>query len=238
MLSIQSNPLTFDPTSSHVMCHISVLLRYSLEGHFTEKMQVPKSHLYFISTIISDCIFVLVPVPERVRFPAEVRTPTAVAKTRISIPETIPLFAERILEERCPLTNTHVDDDWFVLLDVDLKESGIFFLHVLVYWFATTHTWSRFFHPTNRLLTFAPCLQDTHVSCRWQCTLTVIQGPLTMLCFAYFSVLASHQFMSFLAHCSLTSSPFASIFGWLQELNCAFALIPLCEYSLLAHFRF
>ncbi|XP_035485046.1 uncharacterized protein LOC118302716 isoform X8 [Scophthalmus maximus] len=66
-----------------------------------------------------------VPVPERVRFPAEVRTPTAVAKTRISIPETIPLFAERILEERCPLTNTHVDDDWFVLLDVDLKESVV-----------------------------------------------------------------------------------------------------------------
>lgn len=55
------------------------------------------------------------------------RAPAAVAKTRIAISEMRPQFGERILEERRPLTYTHVNDDWFVLLDVGLKESGIFF---------------------------------------------------------------------------------------------------------------
>lgn len=81
----------------------------------------------FISTIIPGCVFVLVAVPERVPFPAEVRVPTAVAKTRIAVSETRPQFGKRILEERRPLTHTHVNDDWFVLLDVGLKESGISF---------------------------------------------------------------------------------------------------------------
>ncbi|XP_031154802.2 uncharacterized protein LOC116049367 isoform X6 [Sander lucioperca] len=64
-----------------------------------------------------------VAVPERIHFPAEVKVPTAVAKTRIS--ERRPQFEKRILEERRPLTQTHVNDDWFVLLDVGLKESVV-----------------------------------------------------------------------------------------------------------------
>ncbi|XP_070690933.1 uncharacterized protein [Pempheris klunzingeri] len=64
-------------------------------------------------------------VPEHVQFPREVRAPTAVAKTRIAISEMRPRFEERILEERRPLTHTHVNDDWFVLLDVGLKESAV-----------------------------------------------------------------------------------------------------------------
>ncbi|XP_040901227.1 uncharacterized protein LOC121186532 isoform X11 [Toxotes jaculatrix] len=60
-----------------------------------------------------------VAVPERIQLPAEVRPPTAVAKTRK------PLFERRILEERQPLKHTYVNDDWFVLLDVDLKESVV-----------------------------------------------------------------------------------------------------------------
>lgn len=81
----------------------------------------------FIFTIIPGCVFVLVAVPERIQFPAEVRVPTAVAKTRVVISETRPQFGKWILEERRPLTHTHVNDDWFVLLDVGLKESGISF---------------------------------------------------------------------------------------------------------------
>ncbi|XP_039973220.1 uncharacterized protein LOC120783904 isoform X3 [Xiphias gladius] len=66
-----------------------------------------------------------VAVPARIQIPAKVRVPTAVAKTRIAISETRPLFEKRILEERRPLTHTHVNDDWFVLLDVGLKESVV-----------------------------------------------------------------------------------------------------------------
>ncbi|XP_056237233.1 titin-like isoform X5 [Seriola aureovittata] len=66
-----------------------------------------------------------VAVPQRIQFPPEVRVPTAMDKTRIAISETRPLFEKRILEERRPLTHTHVNDDWFVLLDVGLKESVV-----------------------------------------------------------------------------------------------------------------
>ncbi|KAM8734767.1 uncharacterized protein AB9X84_023470 isoform 12-T13 [Acanthopagrus schlegelii] len=66
-----------------------------------------------------------VAAPERIQFPAERRAPTAVAKTRITISETRPQFEKRILEERRPLTHTHVNDDWFVLLDVGAKESVV-----------------------------------------------------------------------------------------------------------------
>lgn len=59
------------------------------------------------------------------------------AKTRITISETRPQFEKRILEERRPLTHTHVNDDWFVLLDVGAKESGIFFF--LRIWFYALH---------------------------------------------------------------------------------------------------
>ncbi|XP_018543491.2 uncharacterized protein LOC108890900 isoform X4 [Lates calcarifer] len=66
-----------------------------------------------------------VTVRERIQFPAEVRVPTAVAKTRIAISETRPMFEKRILEERRPPAYTHVNDDWFVLLDAGLKESVV-----------------------------------------------------------------------------------------------------------------
>lgn len=59
--------------------------------------------------------------------PAGVRAPAAVAKTRIAISETRPQFGKRVLEERRPLTQAHVNADWFALLDVGSKESGIFF---------------------------------------------------------------------------------------------------------------
>ncbi|XP_031708484.1 uncharacterized protein LOC116386431 isoform X9 [Anarrhichthys ocellatus] len=64
-------------------------------------------------------------VPERIHFPAEERIPTAVAKTRIAVSERSSQFEKRMLEERRPLTQTHVNDDWFVLLDVGLKESAV-----------------------------------------------------------------------------------------------------------------
>ncbi|XP_028326291.1 LOW QUALITY PROTEIN: protein 4.1-like [Gouania willdenowi] len=67
-----------------------------------------------------------VPVPERLRLPAEVRIPPPPAKTKIAFSETRPQFAKRIVEERIPVTRTHVNDDWFVLLDrINLKESVV-----------------------------------------------------------------------------------------------------------------
>ncbi|KAM7420588.1 hypothetical protein PAMA_015018 [Pampus argenteus] len=66
-----------------------------------------------------------VAVPEHLRFPAEVRPPSAEAKKRIAFSETRPQFERRILEERRLLTHTHINDDWFVLLDVGLKESVV-----------------------------------------------------------------------------------------------------------------
>ncbi|XP_056262038.1 uncharacterized protein LOC130188025 isoform X4 [Pseudoliparis swirei] len=56
---------------------------------------------------------------------AGVSVPAAGSKTRIAISERRPQFEDRILEERRPLTQTHVNDDWFVLLDVGLKESAV-----------------------------------------------------------------------------------------------------------------
>lgn len=78
----------------------------------------------FISIIIPCCVFALVALPERLQYP-EVTAPTAVAKTMITIPETKPQFGKRILEERRPITYTHVNDDWFALLDNGTKVSGI-----------------------------------------------------------------------------------------------------------------
>ncbi|XP_028280977.1 uncharacterized protein LOC114448296 isoform X4 [Parambassis ranga] len=60
---------------------------------------------------------------ERIHLPAVVsKIPTAVPKTRISISERKPQFEKRILEERGPVTHTHVTDDWFVLLDADFRK--------------------------------------------------------------------------------------------------------------------
>lgn len=108
-----------------------------MHNYFYCKCKCPNI-LYFISIITPCCVFALVALPERIQYPAEVRAPAAVAKTRIAISETRPQFGKRILEERRPLTQTHVNDDWFVLLDVGTKESGIFFyLFVLgVFFFA------------------------------------------------------------------------------------------------------
>ncbi|XP_027142928.1 uncharacterized protein LOC104925498 isoform X2 [Larimichthys crocea] len=66
-----------------------------------------------------------VAVPERIQLPAGVRAPAAVAKTRIAISETRPQFGKRVLEERRPLTQAHVNADWFALLDVGSKESVV-----------------------------------------------------------------------------------------------------------------
>lgn len=63
-------------------------------------------------------------VPERIQFLAEVSVPTARAASTIARPERRAHFEKRILEERRPLAQTHVNDDWFVLLDVAPKESG------------------------------------------------------------------------------------------------------------------
>lgn len=47
------------------------------------------------------------------------------AKTRTVVSQKRPQFEKRILEERRPVTQTHFSDEWFVLLDVGLGESGI-----------------------------------------------------------------------------------------------------------------
>lgn len=59
----------------------------------------------------------------------------AAAKAKIAISETSLEFGQRVLQERHPLKYSHADDDWFVLLDVDPKVSGIFFF-ILVCCFA------------------------------------------------------------------------------------------------------
>lgn len=52
----------------------------------------------------------------------------AVAKSRITISEPRPEFGKQILQERRPLMYTLADDDdWFVLLDLAPKVSGICF---------------------------------------------------------------------------------------------------------------
>uniref|UniRef100_A0A3B3HXH8 Protein 4.1 n=1 Tax=Oryzias latipes TaxID=8090 RepID=A0A3B3HXH8_ORYLA len=62
-----------------------------------------------------------VAAPERIQIPAKIKGPAAPAPTRISVSELKPEFERRILEERRPPARTHVSDDWFSLLDVDLK---------------------------------------------------------------------------------------------------------------------
>lgn len=77
--------------------------------------------------IMPCCVFVLVVLPERIQRTAQLRAPNAVVQSRIAISESRPEFGKRILEERRPLMHTHVNDDWFVLLDVGPKKSGICF---------------------------------------------------------------------------------------------------------------
>lgn len=73
------------------------------------------------------CVFVLAAVSEREQLPAQVTVPARAAATKkITISETRPGFEKRILEERP--SQTRVSDNWFVLLEGDLKASGIFFL--------------------------------------------------------------------------------------------------------------
>lgn len=86
------------------------------------------------------CISIVVTAPERLGVPSKVRVPSAVATTKIDIPEKKPKFEMRILEERGPLMHTHDNDDWYTLLDVDTNESGtvsFVFLHVECCWFLT-----------------------------------------------------------------------------------------------------
>lgn len=97
----------------------------------TQSNSAPSVHLHCTRSVLFSppkitpyCVFLVVALP---KYPTEARAPTAVARTRTAVSETRPQFAKRILEERPPLTRTHVNDDWFVLLDVDTKESGIFF---------------------------------------------------------------------------------------------------------------
>lgn len=72
-------------------------------------------------------MFVLAAVSEREQLPAQVTVPAPAAATKkITISETRPGFEKRILEERP--SQTRVSDNWFVLLEGDLKASGIFFL--------------------------------------------------------------------------------------------------------------
>lgn len=71
-------------------------------------------------------MFVLAAVSEREQLPAQVTVPAPAAATKkITISETRPGFEKRILEERP--SQTRVSDNWFVLLEGDLKASGIFF---------------------------------------------------------------------------------------------------------------
>ncbi|XP_029360050.1 titin homolog isoform X2 [Echeneis naucrates] len=81
---------------------------------------------FFLFDIVREKPVVVPPVgvPERIQFPPEIRVPTAVAK-RIDISETRPMFEKRIQEERLPVAPIQVSDDWFVLLDVSLKESAV-----------------------------------------------------------------------------------------------------------------
>ncbi|KAK2844434.1 hypothetical protein Q5P01_011093 [Channa striata] len=62
---------------------------------------------------------------ERIQLPADIRVPAAEAKTRTVISETRPQFEKRLLEERHTVTQKRVSDDWFVQLDVDLKDSVV-----------------------------------------------------------------------------------------------------------------
>ncbi|KAK2910358.1 hypothetical protein Q8A73_008073 [Channa argus] len=66
-----------------------------------------------------------VTVLEHIQLPVDVGVPAAVAKTMTIISETRPQFEKRILEEGYPVTHTHFRDDWFVQLDVGLKESVV-----------------------------------------------------------------------------------------------------------------
>lgn len=156
------------------------------------------------------CSFVLVAAPERIQFPAERRAQTAVAKTRITVSKTRPQFEKRILEERRPLPHTHVNDDWFVLLDVGAKESGIFLFAHLVLCFAYASNGSN--------LVALPSLHETLINIyriqrhlftresvhRCQCTFTVTQRALTVLHHTdrrnnAFFISPSHQFNHLLA---------------------------------------
>ncbi|XP_041843135.1 uncharacterized protein LOC121641205 isoform X3 [Melanotaenia boesemani] len=63
--------------------------------------------------------------PEGIQVPAKVKLPAAVVTRKIDISEIRPQFEKRILEERVPLVQSQAGDDWFVLLDFDLKESVV-----------------------------------------------------------------------------------------------------------------
>lgn len=85
------------------------------------------THLSEKCFVTPGCVFVLAAVSEREQLPAQVTVPARAAATKkITISETRPGFEKRILEERP--SQTRVSDNWFVLLEGDLKASGIFSL--------------------------------------------------------------------------------------------------------------
>ncbi|XP_077576647.1 uncharacterized protein LOC144199115 [Stigmatopora nigra] len=66
------------------------------------------------------------PIPERLSFMGEVsKVVTPETKPRIGIFERRPQFEKQIQEERRPFKHTHVNDDWFVLLDFGPRKSVV-----------------------------------------------------------------------------------------------------------------
>lgn len=120
-------------------------------------------------------VHLLVIPSEKTQYPAEVRAPVAVAKLGIPISGTRPEFGKQILQERQPLMYTHADDDWFVLLEVAPKVSGIclyspaciFFLQLVV--FA-----SRF---CSLLKGYAKVIYMAQCVCRWRHTFILSPWP-------------------------------------------------------------
>lgn len=104
-------------------------------------------------------------VPSREQLQQVVTVSKAVAKTRVAVSETRSLFEKRILEEQRQVTQTHVNDDWFVLLDRGLKESGIFYLTCFNPLVCSSSHISTLYCSIKCLLTSAVCLQDALSTC-------------------------------------------------------------------------
>ncbi|XP_077454872.1 uncharacterized protein LOC144073149 isoform X2 [Stigmatopora argus] len=65
-------------------------------------------------------------IPERLSFMGDVsKVVTSETKPRIGIFERRPQFEKKIQEERRPFKHTHVNDDWFVLLDFGPRKSVV-----------------------------------------------------------------------------------------------------------------
>lgn len=129
-------------------------------------------------------MFVLAVVSEREQLPAQVTVPAPAAATKkITISETKPEFEKRVLEER--LSQTRVSDNWFVLLEGDLKASGIFSLcgvFSFCVWLKKTYTQSCLVCFIKTLISNSCNLCTGHTGP--QSAFAIIHGPSTVLCFA------------------------------------------------------